>query len=255
MTSSETLYAGVDITSGRRPITYAILDTRLRVKTLADSTLDEMAELLKKADRIVCAIDAPSGGNKGLLTKAAVRKKVGLDPKAKSYSSYRLGEYEIRRRGISIYPTPLEEDDAKSRIQTGWRLYEALREADFVTYPQQGSRRMLETHPHGGFTVMIGVRPYSKTSLEGRLQRQLVLYKEGVEVPDPMYILEEWTRHRLLHGELVDDKIYNPDQLDALMAAYTAFLVDREAKNVSALGDPDEGLIVLPAGDVKDSYG
>jgi predicted RNase H-like nuclease len=82
----------------------------------------------------------------------------------------------------------------------------------------------------------------------------MVLYDEGLGVPNPMHILEEWTRHRLLTGQLNLDELYGHDALDALVSAYTAFMLDREPHHTIAVGDAAEGQIVLPTSVLRDSY-
>ncbi len=113
---------------------------------------------------------------------------------------------------------------------------------------------MVETYPHAAFTALVGKRPYSKSSIEGLLQRQLVLFEEGVEVPDPMPHLEEWTRHRIKTGQIGREGILDHDSLDALMAAYTAFMVDKEPRSIIMLGDIMEGQMVLPVDSLKELY-
>jgi predicted RNase H-like nuclease len=86
------------------------------------------------------------------------------------------------------------------------------------------------------------------------MQRQLVLYLEGLDLPSPLHALEEITRHHLLSGYLPLDDLYEHDQLDALVAAYTAYLVGVDPKRVSQVGDREEGFITLPVEKLKDFY-
>lgn len=250
----ETVFIGIDPTAGVRPITYAVLDGRLRIKTLRTAPLEEVLADVLTYPAVVCGVDAPAGRNRGLLADPDTRARLGLSADRHTYSRYRLCEYELRRRGIHVYSTPPDEQRIPRWMRVGWELYERLRAAGFVDYPLQGVRRLFETYPHAAYTVLIKKRPYAKTSIEGLLQRQLVLYEEGVGVPDPMRALEEWTRHRLRTGQLDLGIIYGHDELDALMAAYTAYIVEREPYNMTALGDPAEGLIVLPAANLQDAY-
>ena len=90
--------------------------------------------------------------------------------------------------------------------------------------------------------------------MEGRLQRQLVLHEADVGIRNPMEFFEEITRHRLIKGVFPFEIIYTPEQLDALIAAYTAFLAAREPQKISFVGSVDEGRIVLPVGELKDYY-
>jgi len=226
-------------------MTLAILDADLRRLRLESGAADEILRLVSEHPRAVCGVDAPISHSHGLLSDPAYRSRLGLKP-GSSYSGFRICEYELRRRGIPIYKTPVDRSTAATWMKESWRLYDRLREIGFVAYPQAGARRMFETYPHAVFTMLIKKRPYRKNTLEGRLQRQLILLEEGVDVPDAMDALEEMTRHRILTGELVLRGLYTDDELDALAAAYAAFALDREPHNVSAIGDPTEGQILVP---------
>ena len=92
-------------------------------------------------------------------------------------------------------------------------------------------------------------------SLEGRLQRQLALHERRVAVYDPMRIFEEFTRFRLLSGILPLGDLHSPGELDALVAAYTAWLAAKQPGSVTLLGDPDEGQVILPVAELKGRYG
>lgn len=252
--SGQTVFIGIDPTAGGRSNTFAILDDRLRILKLADASFETLVEMANSYTSAVCAIDAPIAPSKGLMADQGYRRRLGFEPGSSTYSNYRVCEYELRKRGITLYNTPLDPKQAKAWMQEGWRLYDRLRKAGYVEYPQQGPRRMLETFPHAGFSVMVGRRPYPKTSMRGLLQRQLILYEEGVNVPDPMLNLEEWTRHRIMTGQISTKGLLKHDQLDALMAAYTAFRAEREPHEVTQVGDVTEGLIIVPASELKTRY-
>jgi hypothetical protein len=194
------------------------------------------------------------GSNKGLLTNPDYRRRIGLPPKTKTYINYRMCEYELRRRGISFRGTPLDVERMPGWMKVGQKLYEALRSHGFVEHPRPGRRLMCEAHAKGSYTALIGRLPYPKRSIEGRLQRQLLLYEEGLDLPDPMSLLEEFTRHRLLTGEIDASRLYGHLLLNALMCAYTAFLLKSEPHHTSTVGDPSEGIIVLPSAELKELY-
>jgi predicted RNase H-like nuclease len=48
--------------------------------------------------------------------------------------------------------------------------------------------------------------------------------------------------------------LYLPDQLDALVAAYTAWLAVERQEKITNIGDFQEGQIVLPVTELKDKY-
>ena len=87
---------------------------------------------------------------------------------------------------------------------------------------------------------------FARETLESRLQRQLFLYEQGLDLPDPMHFFEEITRHRLLRGILPDKDLYSASELDAITSAYTAWLAHTRPQQVTLIGAPEEGQIVLP---------
>jgi hypothetical protein len=254
MMDKSTVYIGIDPTAGRRSLAVAVLGADLRVRALRAATFEEAVEIALGYPAAVCGVDAPIGPNAGLLADPAYRAGVGLNPTAARYRAYRVGEYELRRRGIYIYNTPLDADDLPGWMREGRRLYDRLRAGGYATYPAEGPRRMFETYPHAVFAVLAGTAPYTKQSLEGLLQRQLILYEAGVDVPDPMRALEEMTRYRIKTSRVNFDGVLPHDHLDALSAAYTAYVLDREPDRITAVGDPAEGYIVVPAPTLLDSY-
>jgi hypothetical protein len=168
---------------------------------------------------------------------------------------YRVVEYLLRRHRISTYQTPADEQKCPRWMKTGFTLYRRLEGLGFQPYPAgEGSHQYLEVYPHACFTVLLGVAPFPKNSLEGRIQRQLVLYENRTRLPDPMRLFEEITRHRILRGILPDEQLSTPPALDALVAAFTAWKTITHPEEVTVLGFPDEGQIVLPIAELKNHY-
>lgn len=251
---SKRVYIGVDTTAGKRPATVAVLDRYLNIVALKNLSMDDTAAFITEYKASSCGIDAPSQVNPGLLAEPAYRERVELPPRRTNYAGYRTAEFELRRRRIYVYNTPTDMDDAPGWMMAGWGLYATLGESGFVLYPEQGAKLMAEVYPHGCYTVLLGKRPLKKNRLEGRIQRQLMLLEYGIDVPDPMKVMEEWTRHRFIQGEVYDKGLYSHDQLDALMAAYTMYLLDRHPKQTTALGDPTDGQVLLPVASLKERY-
>ena len=121
-------------------------------------------------------------------------------------------------------------------------------------FEEEAELQLLETHSHACYCVLAGSSPLSKPSLEGRLQRQLILYERGVRIKDPMDFFEEITRYKLSKGIWPTELLYSPEQLDALVAAYTAWLAVTKAENIIMIGDVKEGKIVLPERELKEKY-
>jgi predicted nuclease with RNAse H fold len=253
------VYVGIDPTAGRRPMNYAVLDAELRPLVLeATGGLMEVLSAVRAYPRAFVAVDAPQSPNGGLMASAEYRARLSPPPAPGRWLGHKVCEYLLRQRGIGLYATPASEASAPAWMQMGFQLYAGLREAGFVRY-QAGSaapRQVLEVHPHACFTVLLGHLPTKKDLLEGRLQRQLVLYRAGVAAPDPMAALEELTAHHLLAGDLELPGLLSHDALDALAAAYTAWLAGTAPDQVTPIGDADEGQIILPVApaDFKPRY-
>jgi predicted RNase H-like nuclease len=241
---------------------YVALDSRLHILEQRDGNLEAVLEAVARYESAVCAVDAPQSPNGGLLAQPEVRQQYGLRPYSTTWSQFKVCEFLLRQHGIGIYNTPLEAAEAHSWMQLGWELYDRLRGQGYQPHspeePPAGETRppktYIEVHPHACFTVLLDRFPYKKTTLVGRLQRQLLLYECRVDVPDPMEVFEEVTRHRLLAGTLEFRGLLTHDELDALVAAYTAYLVSAQPQNVSWVGDPAEGQIVVPVEKMKEKY-
>lgn len=248
-------FIGVDPTAGQRPFPYAAIDAELRLLALGAGDMDEVLAFIAGQHEAVVAICAPRQPNQGLMRRPEVRDTLSPQPRPGRWLDFRLAEYELRSHNIHIHQTCAEEADCPNWMQQGFALYRRLERLGYTYLPDgEGQRRMLEAYPHACFTVLIGKSPFSKSTLEGRLQRQLVLHNQNVEVPDPMRLFEEITRHRLMNGILPEDGLYSQGELDAIVAAYTAWMAATRPAETLALGDPDEGQIILPVNNLKSHY-
>jgi hypothetical protein len=257
MVSTEAVFVGIDPTAGARPLNYAALDGDLRLVATGSGTLEEVLAFVGGLEQAVVAVGAPQSHNRGLMLQPEVRRRFHLRPGGKTWGGWKVAEYELRRRNIRLSPTPSREVDAPGWMQTGFRLFKRLSAMGFRHVnldDEPGPKMMIEVHPNACFTTLLERRPFLKGTLEGRLQRQLVLYREGLDVADPMHALEEITRHHLLSGELPLHGLYTHDELEAMAAAHTAYLVGVKPARVSQVGDRAEGWITLPVPALKNVY-
>jgi predicted RNase H-like nuclease len=140
-------------------------------------------------------------------------------------------------------------------MQMGFDFHRRLDELGFEQYPStNASHQWLETHPHATFCALLGQLPLPKPTLEGRLQRQVTLYEQGMGIKDPMEFFVEITRHKLLRGTLPMECVYAAEELDTLMAAYMAYWVVNYPQEVAFVGDQQEGQIALPVARLKERY-
>lgn len=246
-------FIGIDPTAGRSPFTYAALDDGLNLLALAEGELEDVLTFVGNFPAATVAVNAPSRVNAGLVRKRL--EKQTLTPHSLRGADLRVAEADLRARGIAVSATPSREETCPGWVQLGFALYKRLAKMGFQPYPRDGEEHIwLETHPHACYTALLGQVPLPKPTLEGRLQRQIVLYDAGLHIKDPMDFFEEITRHRLRLGVMPMELIYHPEQLDALMAAYTAWVSVKHPNEIIRLGVKEEGFIVLPVGELKEKY-
>jgi len=253
MLFTHTAYIGIDPTAGRSPFTYAALDDERNLLTLTEGELEDVLTFVGNFPVATVAINAPSHVNAGLVRQRL--EKRALTPGSLRGADLRVTEHDLRGRGISVSATPFREENCAGWVQLGFSLYRRLMKMGFRAYPHEGVDHLwLETHPHACYSVLIGQIPLPKPTLEGRLQRQIVLHDAGLRIKDPMNFFEEITRHRLRLGLMPMEYIYHPEQLDALIAAYTAWMAVKQPGGTMRIGGKEEGFIVLPFGELKEKY-
>jgi hypothetical protein len=255
MLFSRTSFVGIDPTAGQRPFTYAALDQDLRLIALAQGSLDEVTAFAGGQRVAIVAVNAPRQPNQGLLKDEGFRATLNPSPAPGRWQGYRLAEYQLYQHNIHTPRTPAKIEDSPRWMQMGFQVYKRLRYFGYELYPAEGADcQLLETYPHGAFCALLGTTPFPKRSLEGRLQRQLILHEIKVNIPNPMRLFEEITRHRLLNGILNLDGLLTSEELDALVGAYTAWYAANQADRLTVLGDRDEGQVFLPAPSLAENY-
>ncbi|MCC6986966.1 MAG: DUF429 domain-containing protein, partial [Anaerolineales bacterium] len=246
-------FVGVDPASPQKSFTYAALDKGMNLIALADAELDELTAFLAGLPFATVAVNSPSGVNRGLVREMKPEMFKTLKSRA---SGFRMAEFELRERGIAVTGTPATVAACPAWMQSGFSLYRKLERMGFKKYPagDDAPHQVLETHPHAAFCALAGTAPQTKISLEGKIQRQLLLYEAGMRIKDPMDFFEEITRHKMLRGTWPLELLYSAEQLDTLAAAYTAWMAAHRPEQATSLGDPREGTIILPATNLKEKY-
>lgn len=270
-------YACIDIVGSDRPADVIYFDDdsrRLWHEQYGgaddDAFLNKVvAGILKEAPHVL-AIDAPSKRNSGQLTCDETRKRHDLKPvgsKAK-YTDFRVCEMLLKRLGIGLYNTPNDLSSLSGWVRRGFQLYEALTAEGYVVWDAPGlahvgpitSRTILEVHPHACFVVGLGWIPQDKQTLAGQLERCAWLARSthGLAVAEDAHGLlpSDETRRELARriGETswesiatsgIDLPAFSHDRLDALAGLVTA--VEFASCRAHAIGEPEEGVIVVPA--------
>lgn len=149
---------------------------------------------------------------------------VDAPPRWAATGRSRLTENELARLNIHAFRTPSFEHSGDRHfdwMREGIAVFEALADGGYplaTGRPYEG--RAIEVFPHATATVLAGCLP--PAGMRKRVWRERVLRMQGVRTDD----------------------LTTVDQLDAALAALTGLLV-LEGKE-SHLGDPAEGVIVLP---------
>jgi hypothetical protein len=248
MDAKHTTCIGIDIASSRRPFSYAALDQAKRLLALGQCQILEILAFTSGQEQALVALNAPFQPNQGLMEQEEIRKQLNPRPAAGRWTDMRVAEYQLHTAGITVPHTPARSKDCQVWMQHGFTLVENFRSYGYQPHPAAGDapRQMLETQADAAFHLLTGHAPVDDKSLEGRLQRQLMLFDQDLPVSDPMELFEEVTRFRLLRGELAINSVLSAGELNAVTAAYMAWLAVNESDQVQKFGIPQEGEIFLP---------
>jgi predicted nuclease with RNAse H fold len=196
----------------------------------------------------VVAVDAPSGRRLDLLSPG-MPLRAALALPAGRYERSRVCDALLYRRRLPLYPVPAAGEALngwRTWIGMGFELFEALEPLGLFRPDAQDALeapvghgalrfgRLCETYPDAVFCALLGHRPSPKRTPWGLQQRIAALKLRGVVDDDGGL----W--HRTL------------DELDACAAAYAAYSLG--AGTGSWVGDPREGVIVLPVEALAERY-
>lgn len=252
---SGSAYVGIDPTAGHKPFAYAALDDSLHLVALGRGTLEEVLAFTAGQQQAIVAVCGPRRPSQRLMERTEVRDNLNPPPRPGRWMSFRLVEYLLRQHRISCYKTPPDAKACPNWMQMGFHLYKRLEQMGYQPYPSEKTAlQWLEVYPHASFCTLLEHAPLPKNTLEGRIQRQLILYKQKIGVPDPMDLIKGLTAHHVLQGSLPTNNLYTPGELDALVAAYTAWQAANHPNKITALGDASEGLVFLPVAELKRHY-
>lgn len=246
---SPIIYIGIDSAPTPPHFALAVLDSERRLMALSQGPVAEMLSYAAGQVQAVVAINFPARPNQGCVTHQDPLPEMGSAAlPRKRDSDLRLGEYLLRQKGFDLPRTCADPARCQGWVQRGFALFEQLQAIGYSAYPSDAPRTWLETQAEACYQTLLGLPPFTAGTLEGRLQRQLVLRDQRLPVPDAMDFFEEVTRHKLLHGILPLANLHPQPELNALMAAHIAFLAVNKPEQIVGYGDAAEGVIYLPVG-------
>lgn len=244
---SKITFIGIDPGDRRQPYTFAALDEDRTILALGNGPLQSVLAYAAGQIAATAAVSGPLGFYSGQKGPAETPAGGDSQPKAGGLTGLRPVEAQLALRGVPVSHTPPEDGYCpkwiRRAVDAGRQLKQQLGFASFA--PGGAPCQVLEAQAEVCYWALLGMAPFAAGTLEGRLQRQLLLHAEKMPVPDPMEFFEEVTRFKLLKGILPVKDIYSQPELNALVAAYTAWLAVNTPERVEAVGD-EEGKIWLP---------
>ncbi len=138
-------------------------------------------------------------------------------------------------------------------LRSAYALASQLEAFGFRAFPagEDAPLQWLETQCESAFHQLLGQPPFPHNTLEGRIQRQLVLEDLGLDVPDAMQFFEEVTRYRWLRGIIPGDKVLSQPELNAWLAAQVAWLAANDATRLRPITPQQERCIYLPLPEIN----
>ncbi len=225
---------GIDPSDERQNYSLAALDEDKNILALSSGPLDDVLSFAAGQSLAVIAVHIPS------VPRKEPKRKKGFKPKPFRESQWIAQNEQLSLSGdftaarVSIpSSTRIPIQRRTETLRKGQVLKEHLAALGYVAYQNnETTRAYLGTNIESVCFQIIPVPFYAGRSLEGRLQRQLLLAENGVNVADPMVFFEEVTRFKLLHGKLPFDTIYNPMELNALICSFVAWSIQHTAENM-----------------------
>lgn len=248
MEAKPLIYLGIDPSMRYQPYVYVALDEHLKIVAIGDGPLRDVLSYAAGLSSAIAAINAPQMLNQGLV-QAEEEKQTLFPVPASKRGDLRQVELTLIEEGVRMPRTASTENDCPVWMRRGLKLYKRLEKLGYCLWQteEEPVRSFVEVEAEAVFSRFSGGAPiFEPLTLEGRLQRQLLLYEEDLPVPDAMKFFEEVTRFRLLKGILPTDDLYESGELNALAAAYTAWLMFHKPDQVETMGDKSEGEILLP---------
>ena len=184
------MYAGICLKNAHtQKIAFTILSQNLEIKHCTENHIRDLVHILAPYKQISAGIDLPAPrGRPSKIDQQVITKPANFNLPSESI------------------------------------LQSTLQAAGFSSQPAN-PRNYLVCRSVNVFQSLLKSTPFPARSLEGRLQRQLVLFDYGVQVSDPFAFFEEITRHHLLSSDLPLETIHSSHELNALAAALYAYKV------------------------------
>ena len=229
-------------------MTFVALDVDEKPLAISEGdVIDALSYAAGQQTGTLIAFTCPARPNNGRMARPEVREQLSPVPENGRWRALRQAEYELISKGVDIPQTPGSAEHSQYWMRRGFKLVEWLEHLRYQTFPvEDASRQWLEVPADAAFWSILGINPLPSGTLEGRMQRQLVLDDLKLTVPDAMEFFEEITRYKLLKGNLPMQYVLAQAEINAWMAAHTAWMAVHQPEHIRTFGNVEEGLIFLP---------
>jgi hypothetical protein len=235
-------FVGID--PNNRPPYYHLTAMDSQLNCLAELTGDweEFTQFVTKSGKVIIAINAPLAINTGYLTQSNLPKR-----HPGRWPNCRRVEFELAQQGAPVYFTPNDPRKMPAAMSRGFTMSRRLIDLGYKLSADQTENSLIEVPADAAFWSIAQGEMLDQNHLLGRIQRQMILYELGFQVPDPMEFFEEITRFKIKMGNIPFDLVLTPQQLNARIVAYTAQQLWKDPERVAKLGYQQEGFLYLPA--------
>lgn len=240
------IFLGIDPGSGREALTYVALDAEKRILAIGGGKIHDVLAFAAGQGEALAAVNCFNAHPKE-LPAAEVQQRLFPELADDLFGRLRKEAAERLETQTASGLTGMVEKDSRSARQRAQILLQNLQELGYSPFPEDDAKKQwLRVSAYGVFLSLCGGRLFEARSLEGRLQRQLILFEEKLPLKDPMDFFEEVTRRRLLLGRLPYELLHTTGELNALAAAYTAWLAVFAPQRLREEPDAGEGRWYLP---------
>ena len=249
---AKSTFIGINIISNAPQFCMAAIDDNAKLIALSSGNLGDTLAYISGVKNAIVGINSPSNTNYGYVKKSKVIEDIKETNMKLSTYNMRICEYELFVKGYTPGFTPSSIKKCPKWVRNGFRLYKRCQELGYsISQIEINKKSLVEVNTETSFKKFANYQLLDKITFEGRLQRQLILYEMGMDIPDPMCYFEELTRYRLLNGNLPLEDIYQIEELNAICAAFSVYLLLQRNSLAEWIGEPDEGQIMVPPGKIK----
>jgi hypothetical protein len=234
-------FVGIEPLATSNGFSFVSLDDTLSLLAIGEGSLKDIFSFLVGQKMVRVAIHAPAYLGTSHSTDSEIQTDEAIPAR-----EYRTCEFQLWQKNIPCDFTAVKPGRISAPLRLGYQLIQTLQQYEFsFSDPSAKQRSLIETCPAACYHQLLNTA-IQQEPLLWRFQHQLILHKLQLPVQDPMIFFEEITRHKLLMGKVSLENILIPEELNAMVSAYTAWLSHHHPEKVTSWGDESDGFLVLP---------